>query len=110
MNKAGLFTIGFTRKKAEDFFALLEENHVKKIIDIRLNNVSQLAGFAKKDDLMFFLRKLTIVIMITALTGPPQRIFWTLTRKRRCSGLNSKSLSELFWKAGKLNPEPIWMI
>lgn len=50
-----LFTIGFTRKSAEQFFAVLSEAGVQRVIDIRLNNVSQLAGFAKRDDLRFFL-------------------------------------------------------
>lgn len=56
MSEIRLFTIGFTRKSAEEFFTLLKESAVKRIIDIRLNNVSQLAGFAKRDDLAFFLR------------------------------------------------------
>ena len=50
-----LFTIGFTQKTAEQFFNLLADAGVKRIVDIRLNNVSQLAGFAKRDDLRFFL-------------------------------------------------------
>ena len=58
MNKIELFTIGFTKKNAETFFRKLEKAGVKKIIDIRLNNVSQLAGFAKKDDLIYFLKEL----------------------------------------------------
>ena len=49
-----LFTIGFTHKSAEDFFTRLERAGVKRILDIRLNNVSQLAGFAKRDDLRYF--------------------------------------------------------
>ena len=56
MNKIRLFTIGFTKKTAESFFKQLCERDVKRIIDIRLNNVSQLAGFAKKDDLRYFLK------------------------------------------------------
>jgi len=56
MNK--IFTIGFTGKSAEFFFSLLEENNIKKLIDVRLNNVSQLAAFAKKDDLEFFLKRI----------------------------------------------------
>jgi uncharacterized protein (DUF488 family) len=52
-----LFTIGFTRKTAEEFFGLLEKAGVKRVVDTRLNNVSQLAGFAKKDDLRFFLKR-----------------------------------------------------
>jgi uncharacterized protein (DUF488 family) len=49
-----LFTIGFTGKSAENFFNLLRNNDVKKIVDTRINNVSQLAGFAKAPDLKFF--------------------------------------------------------
>jgi len=53
-----IFTIGFTGKSAADFFSLLEENNIKKLIDVRLNNVSQLAAFTKKEDLEFFLKKI----------------------------------------------------
>lgn len=56
MNEIKLFTIGFTKKTAEEFFTRLLRAGVKRIIDIRLNNVSQLAGFAKRDDLRYFLR------------------------------------------------------
>lgn len=53
-----VFTIGFTRKTAETFFGKLRESGAKRIVDVRLNNVSQLAGFAKKDDLKYFLKEL----------------------------------------------------
>ncbi len=52
------FTIGFTKKNAETFFGFLNRAQIKTLIDVRLNNVSQLAGFAKRDDLQFFLREL----------------------------------------------------
>ena len=52
-----LSTIGFTKKSAERFFELLRAAGVRRVLDVRLNNVSQLAGFAKKDDLAFFLRE-----------------------------------------------------
>jgi uncharacterized protein (DUF488 family) len=52
-----LFTIGFTKKSARDFFSLLRKNQVKKVVDIRLNNSSQLAGFSKGEDLKFFLNE-----------------------------------------------------
>jgi uncharacterized protein (DUF488 family) len=51
-----VFTIGFTKSSAESFFGRLKKAGVRKIADVRLNNVSQLAGFAKKDDLRYFLR------------------------------------------------------
>ena len=49
-----LFTVGFTKKTARQFFELLKKNNVKKLIDIRINNASQLAGFAKGTDLEYF--------------------------------------------------------
>ncbi len=58
MSNINVFTIGFTKKNAEAFFTKLKKAGVKKIIDIRLNNVSQLSGFAKKDDLVYFLKEL----------------------------------------------------
>lgn len=49
-----LFTIGFTKKSAETFFTRLRDAGVMRLVDVRLNNVSQLAGFAKKEDLRYF--------------------------------------------------------
>jgi uncharacterized protein (DUF488 family) len=49
-----LFTIGFTRKSAEQFFTSLANAGVKHLVDVRLNNVSQLAAFTKKEDLRYF--------------------------------------------------------
>jgi uncharacterized protein (DUF488 family) len=49
-----IFTIGFTKKSAETFFSRLQNAGVKRLVDVRLNNVSQLAGFAKRDDLRYF--------------------------------------------------------
>ncbi|MBQ7494925.1 MAG: hypothetical protein IJT75_04070 [Bacteroidaceae bacterium] len=42
-----LYTIGFTKKSAEQFFELLKKNHVKKLVDVRISNSSQLAGFCQ---------------------------------------------------------------
>jgi uncharacterized protein (DUF488 family) len=49
-----IFTIGFTRKSAETFFTRLTDAGVRRLIDVRLNNSSQLAGFTKKEDLRYF--------------------------------------------------------
>lgn len=54
-----LFTIGFTKKSAEEFFSTLREAGVRTVIDTRLNNRSQLAGFAKQQDLEYFLREIS---------------------------------------------------
>ncbi|MDI9350065.1 MAG: DUF488 domain-containing protein [Candidatus Symbiobacter sp.] len=49
-----IFTIGFTKKNAEQFFTKLAASGATRLVDVRLNNVSQLAGFAKKTDLRYF--------------------------------------------------------
>ena len=49
-----VFTLGFTKKSAEEFFGRLKSSGAGRLIDVRLNNVSQLAGFTKRDDLRFF--------------------------------------------------------
>lgn len=53
-----IFTMGFTQKSAEQFFGLIRKNKVELLIDVRLNNQSQLAGFTKGRDLEFFLKNL----------------------------------------------------
>ena len=53
-----LYTIGFTQKTAKEFFELIKRNEIELLIDIRLNNVSQLAGFAKGKDLEYFLKEI----------------------------------------------------
>jgi uncharacterized protein (DUF488 family) len=49
-----VFTIGFTKKSAREFFGKLRRPGLARLLDVRLNNVSQLAGFSKRDDLLFF--------------------------------------------------------
>ena len=53
-----VYTIGFTKKPASEFFGLLRESGTRRLVDVRLNNVSQLAGFAKRDDLEYFLQEI----------------------------------------------------
>lgn len=53
-----IYTIGFTQKSAREFFNKIKTNGAKLLIDIRLNNVSQLAGFAKGKDLEYFLKEI----------------------------------------------------
>lgn len=54
-----IYTIGFAKKSAKDFFRLLMDTGTETLIDTRLNNVSQLAGFTKRDDLEYFLSGLS---------------------------------------------------
>lgn len=53
-----IFTIGFTQKPAKEFFEKIKKNEIELLIDVRLNNVSQLAGFAKGKDLDYFLKEI----------------------------------------------------
>ena len=54
IDRMKIFTIGFTKKSAREFFTKLRRPGLVRLVDVRLNNVSQLAGFTKKDDLQFF--------------------------------------------------------
>jgi uncharacterized protein (DUF488 family) len=70
-----IYTLGFTKKTAEDFFETLRASGAKRLIDVRLNNVSQLAGFAKKQDLAYFLKTICgIDYMHLPLLAPTQEI------------------------------------
>lgn len=53
-----IYTIGFTKRTAASFFGALREKGIKRLIDVRLNNSSQLAGFTKREDLPYFLEEL----------------------------------------------------
>lgn len=53
-----IYSIGFTQKSASQFFGLLKANRIERLLDVRLNNTSQLAGFAKASDLPYFLREI----------------------------------------------------
>ena len=53
-----VYTIGVTKKSAAEFFGALKRSGVKRLLDVRLNNSSQLAGFTKKEDLAYFLQEL----------------------------------------------------
>jgi uncharacterized protein (DUF488 family) len=53
-----VYSIGFTQKTAEQFFGLLKGAGIRRLLDVRLNNVSQLAGFAKREDLRYFLHEI----------------------------------------------------
>ncbi len=53
-----IYTIGFTKKSAAEFFGLLRDSGAKRLIDVRLNNASQLARFAHGDDLPYLLKRI----------------------------------------------------
>jgi uncharacterized protein (DUF488 family) len=53
-----IYTIGFTKKSAAEFFETLKRAGIRRLIDVRLKNSAQLAGFTKRDDLAYFLREI----------------------------------------------------
>ena len=77
-------TIGFTQKPARHFFDLLMQSDARRVVDVRLNNGSQLAGFAKKDDLAFFLGELCGMEYIHLPALAPTKELLDDYRKRRC--------------------------
>lgn len=99
-----LFTIGFTKSKASDFFGRLEKAGVRKIYDTRLNRTSQLAGFAKQDDLSFFLGKIGgIDYQVETLLAPTADILdayrkkemdWTEYARRYLSLLDARKIEK----------------
>ena len=78
-----LWTIGFTRKSASEFFAKLRDAGVRTILDVRLNNTSQLAGFAKRDDLRFFAKEiLNVEYQHLPMLAPTQEILDEYRKER----------------------------
>jgi uncharacterized protein (DUF488 family) len=83
MSKVDIATIGFTQTSAEDFFDRLTKAGVKKVVDVRLHNTSQLAGFAKADDLSYFLSKIgKIAYVHEPLLAPTEDILKAYRRDK----------------------------
>jgi uncharacterized protein (DUF488 family) len=66
-----VYTIGFTKKSAESFFTTLKNSGARRLLDVRLNNVSQLAGFSKRDDLRYFVRAICNIDYVHDVTLAP---------------------------------------
>ena len=78
-----IFTIGFTKSTAEHFFGRLKESKSRRLVDVRLNNVSQLAGFAKRDDLKFFVNSLCNMDYFHALSLAPTQSMLDAYKKKQ---------------------------
>jgi len=78
-----VFTIGFTKKSARRFFELLYGSGAKRVVDVRLNNVSQFAGFAKKEDLAYFLKEICGMDYVHVPELAPTREMLDEYRKQR---------------------------
>ena len=91
-----VFTIGFTKTTAEHFFGRLKRAGVKRLVDVRLNNVSQLAGFAKRDDLAYFLRALCDIEYVhEPLLAPTQDILDAYKKHRGDWGIYEVAFNQL---------------
>ncbi len=78
-----IYTIGFTQKTAEQFFESLRRVGIRRLLDVRLNNVSQLAGFSKRDDLRYFLRELCGADYLhEPMLAPTQDLFDEVTKRK----------------------------
>lgn len=103
---ARLFTIGFTHTSAEHFFGRLRSAGVRRVVDVRLSNVSQLAGFAKRADLEWFLRTIGSVEYVHAAALAPthellgawrrREIDWNEYELRFRALMEQRSVEDLF--------------
>jgi len=99
-----IFTIGFTQKSAQDFFELLKNSGVETVVDIRLNNTSQLAGFAKYPDIKYFLKAICDIDYVHDTTFAPteeimknyknKKTDWTQFEKEFNELLNQRNIEE----------------
>lgn len=83
--KITIFTIGFVKKSAREFFETLTKVRIRKLIDIRLNNMSQLAGYAKKDDLEYFLKAIGNIEYLHLVQLAPTKELLENYRKKKIS-------------------------
>lgn len=104
MKDIKIYTIGFTKKTAEVFFEKLKKSEADKIVDVRLNNVSQLAGFAKKNDLIYFLKMVNMDYIHIPDMAPTKTILddykknkgeWEVYEKQFIKLMESRSIEKL---------------
>ncbi|WP_308637159.1 DUF488 domain-containing protein [Paenibacillus silvisoli] len=77
-----VYTIGFAQKPLRTFVELLQQGGVTKLVDIRLNNTSQLAGYAKKDDLAYIMKLVGVTYAHELDLAPTPDIFEDIQKKR----------------------------
>lgn len=106
-----IYTMGFSQKSAKRFFELLRDNEVDCLVDVRLNNVSQLSGFAKSADLQYFLKEiLNIQYLHNVLYAPTKdildsyrakKIDWSAYEEKYNSLLHSRQIDKVFFECTK---------
>lgn len=76
-----VYSIGFTRRTAAEFFTVLRWTEIRRLLDVHLHNASQLSGFTKRDDLPFFLKewarnRLSVAYMPICQITHPWLVYW----------------------------------
>jgi uncharacterized protein (DUF488 family) len=78
-----IYSIGFTQKSAREFFGTLKANGIERLLDVRLSNTSQLAGFAKQADLEYFLREICGAEYVhEPLLAPTEELFHAYKKEK----------------------------
>jgi uncharacterized protein (DUF488 family) len=80
-----IYSIGFTKRSARDFFETLKTAGIRRLLDVRLSNSSQLAGFSKRDDLEYFLRRICDAIYVHDPTLAPTAELLNRYKKEKSS-------------------------
>lgn len=106
--KMNIYTMGYTKKSAETFFSIIDENDIDVLIDVRLNNTSQLAGFTKKNDLKYFLKKICNCDYFHELNFAPTKevlkkyqnkeISWEKYKEEFNTLLQQRNISRIFFE------------
>ena len=91
-----IYSIGFTQKSAREFFGALKAHGIERLLDVRLNNTSQLAGFAKQSDLKYFLHEICgVVYEHEPLLAPTQEILDAFKKRKGDWGEYTKAYLSL---------------
>lgn len=103
-----IYTIGFTQKTAEGFFELIKKNRIELLVDVRLNNRSQLAGFSKGSDLVYFLREICHTKYVHCDEYAPTKELLSAYQKGEVSwGEYEEQFDEIMEKRGTYKQFPI---
>ena len=102
-----LYTMGFTQKSARQFFEIIAARKIDMLVDIRLNNKSQLAGFTKGDDLCYFLDAICGCEYQHCEEYAPTKellddyrkkeIDWDAYARRFCTLMQDREAAQSFW-------------
>jgi len=91
-----VFSIGFTQRSASEFFGMLRAHKIERLLDVRLSNTSQLAGFAKQADLAYFLKEICAAeYEHQPLLAPSEELFRAYRKEKGFLGSPGPGISEI---------------